>query len=81
MVDVSRLNPHDLESTAELGMLDEDDSQTLPFPSQAHNYLFAVIKPLTTFNGEGRPLEEPRSLKTSTKKKVQFKTLDKEALH
>jgi hypothetical protein len=33
MVDVLRLNPHDLESTAKLGMLDEDDLQTLPFPS------------------------------------------------
>jgi hypothetical protein len=80
-VDVSRLNPHDLESTAEPGMSDEDDSQTLPFPSQAHDHPFAVIKPSTTFDSKGRPLEEPRSLKTSAKKKVRFKTLDKEALH
>jgi hypothetical protein len=80
-VDVSRLNPQDLESTAEPGMSDKDDSQTLPFPSQAHDHPFAVIKPSTTFNSKGRPLEEPRSLKTSAKKKVRFKTLDKEALH
>jgi hypothetical protein len=62
-------------------MLDEDDLQTLPFPSQVHNHPFTVIKLLTTFNSKGRLLEEPRSLKTSVKKKVQFKTLDKEALH
>jgi hypothetical protein len=53
----------------------EEDSQTIPFPSQAHDNPFAVVKPPASMTSFGNLSADPDNLRPARKKKVQIEEL------